>query len=80
MPQNGIYLTYVPHVPQLGHKWGTQYTRAQDGQYFEKIEKFDTPIFLVGLIYRWGKGAKTKNDQNDQKLMKIINIISKKIN
>ena len=21
VPQNGIYLTYVPHVPHLGHKW-----------------------------------------------------------
>ena len=24
-------------------------------------ENLTTPIFLVGLIYRWGKGPKTKN-------------------
>ena len=27
----------------------------------KKLKKLTTPIFLVGLIYRWGKGPKLKN-------------------
>ena len=27
----------------------------------KKLKNLTTPIFLVGLIYRWGKGPKTKN-------------------
>merc|ERR1711891_70223 len=27
----------------------------------EELKNLTTPIFLVGLIYRWGKGLKTKN-------------------
>ena len=29
-----------------------------------------TLIFLVGLIYRWGKGAKSKNNQKQAKIYK----------
>ena len=69
-----------PNVPQTGYIWGTQCTPPQDVKYFEKIEKFGTPIFYLGLIYRWGKGPKTKNHRNDQKMMKMKKINSKKIN
>ena len=38
--QNGAQTNYVTQVPHLGHRWGTQYSRAQDTQkcgVFEKI-------------------------------------------
>ena len=40
VPQNEVQTNYVPHVPHLRYSWGTQYSRPQDGKYFEKIEKF----------------------------------------
>ena len=50
-------------------KMGYNYTRKRTFQIEEgsclttgalKIEKFGTLIFDLGLIYRWGKGPKTK--------------------
>merc|ERR1712055_134146 len=37
--QNGAQTNYVPQAPHLGHSWGTEYSRAQDGKYliFYKI-------------------------------------------
>ena len=37
VPQNLIYLTYVPHVTHLGHKWGTQCSPPTDGLKVMKI-------------------------------------------
>ena len=34
----------------------------------KKIEKFGPPIFYLGLIYRWGRGPKTKNDEKHVKI------------
>ena len=49
VPQNGIYLTYVPHVPNLGHKWGTQCSRPQDAL---KGSKSDVKHVKIVEIYR----------------------------
>ena len=70
----------TPKAPHLGYIWGTQCTPPTDGKYFEKIEKFGTLIFYLVLFIDGGGGPKTKNDQNDQKLMKMKKINSKKIN
>ena len=66
VPQNGAQTNYVTQVPHVGHRWGTKLVPPQDGDkihrflgWFEKI--WVPPHFLVGLIYRWGKGAKFKN-------------------
>ena len=43
--------------------WAAFETKSNVEQFdihFEKIEKFDYPHFLVGLIYRWGKGLKNQ--------------------
>ena len=65
VPQNVVHLTYVPQVPQVWYTCGTEYSPTQDthfcGVFEKKMENLTTPIFLVGLIYRWGKGPKTKN-------------------
>ena len=31
--QNGAQTNYVPQAPQMGHSWGTEYSRPQDGKY-----------------------------------------------
>ena len=86
VPQNVAQSKYVPQVPHLWHFCGTFGCSfslahfAQNSTYFEKIEKFDYPHFLFSVFSRWGKGVKTKNDQNDQKLIKMKKINSKKIN
>ena len=49
VPQNALYLTYVPHVPILGHKWGTDYTPPQDGL---KGSKSDVKHVKIVEIYR----------------------------
>ena len=70
LPTNmSLNLRDIWYMSLMSLMWGTfegqNILRAQDGKYFEKIEKIwkklTTPIFLVGLIYRWGKGPKTKN-------------------
>ena len=71
VPQNGIYLTYVPHVPHLGHKWGTECSDPQDGQYLIFLKNLTTPIFYLGLIYRWFKGLKPKNDKKQYGMHKL---------
>ena len=60
MTQNGAQTNYVPQAPHMGHSWGTEYSRAQDGKYLIFLKNLTTPIFLVGLIYRWGKGLKNQ--------------------
>merc|ERR1711947_67658 len=62
VPQNGVQTNYVPQVPHLGYRWGTKTSRTQDGKYLIFLKNLSTLLFLLGLIYRWGKGAKTKND------------------
>merc|ERR1712055_1134731 len=61
VPQNGVQTNYVPHVR---YRWGTKSSPLQDtyfcGVFEKKLKNLTTPIFLVGLIYRWGKGPKTK--------------------
>ena len=80
-PKMGYKLTMYPKYPT----WGTDGVQKVALRkihtfvaYLKKFEKFDYPHFLVGLIYRWGKGLKTKNDEkkakideNHQKLMKM---------
>ena len=55
-------------------------------QIFDIFEKFDYPHFLVGLIYRLGKGPKFKNDQKQAKIYKkhtkksrVVNIFRREI-
>merc|ERR1712055_1221901 len=62
VPQNGVQTNYVPQVPHVGYRWGTKTSLPQDGKYLIFLKNLSTLLFLVGLIYRWGKGLKTKND------------------
>ena len=62
VPQNGVQTNYVPQVPHVGYRWGTKTRPTQDGKYLIFLKNLSTLLFLVGLIYRWGKGHKTKND------------------
>ena len=64
VPQNVAQSKYVPQVSHLWHICGTfgvvssHAHFAQNSTYLKKIEKFGTPIFYLGLIYRWGRGPK----------------------
>ena len=67
-PQNGVQSNYVPQVPHVGYRWGTKTSTPQDGKYLIFLKNLSTLLFLVGLIYRWGKGLKTKNDEKQVKI------------
>merc|ERR1711984_51312 len=58
--QNEAQTNYVPQAPHMGHSWGTQYTRPQDGKYLIFLKNLSILLFYLGLIYRWGKGLKPK--------------------
>ena len=49
LPQNALYLTYVPQVPHVGYIWGTDYTPPQDGL---KGSKIDVKHVKIVEIYR----------------------------
>merc|ERR1712055_1201575 len=40
--QNGAQTNYVPQAPHMGHSWGTEYSRAQDGKYLIFLKNLST--------------------------------------
>merc|ERR1712208_205862 len=71
-PTFGVLYKKAPQTPQMGCFWGAKTSPTQDVKYFDFLpqkcgillqftKKFDYPNFLVGLIYRLGKGPKFKN-------------------
>ena len=62
-------------VWHFGTKYWVFYTKCsppQDDKYFEKIEKFGTPIFYLVLFIDGGGGPKPKMMKNMLKLMKTM--------
>ena len=77
VPQNEAQTGYEPQAPQLRYSWGTEYSPPLDGDkltdfWIDFDEKLNTPIFLVCLIYRWGKGPKFKNKYRISLLFSLI--------
>ena len=58
-------------VWHFGTKYWVFYTKCsppQDVKYFEKFEKFGTPIFYLVLFIDGGGGPKSKNDEKHVKI------------
>merc|ERR1711947_68820 len=63
-PEKLEQTNYVPKVPDSGTNLAHNILRHKIHTfvvYLIFLKNLTTPSFLVGLIYRWGKGPKTKN-------------------
>ena len=61
MPEKLAQTNYVPKVPDSGTNLAHNIVVHKMVNILKKLKNLTTPIFLVGLIYRWGKGPKFKN-------------------
>merc|ERR1712055_895869 len=64
VPEKLAQINYLPKVPDSGtnlaHNLAHHKIHTFVAYLKKKLKNLTTPIFLVRLIYRWGKGPKTK--------------------